>query len=83
MRRFDKTGEWTEEFREQFELVYEKTKEYAEYEWFDSDHNKRCISSSDAMKDTYQVVNECYKNKGWEQNNGWIENIDGILRTDN
>ena len=25
----DKIGEWTEEFSEKFELVYEKTKEYA------------------------------------------------------
>jgi len=39
----DKIGEWTEEFSEKFELVYEKTKEYAEYEWFDSGNNKRCI----------------------------------------
>ena len=52
----DKTGEWTEKFSKKFELVYEKTKEYDGYEWFDSDNNKRCISSSDVIKDTYQVV---------------------------
>ena len=69
----DKTREWTEEFSKHFELVYEKTKEYAEYKWFDSDNNKRCISSSAAMKDTYQVVNPFYKAKGWKQSNGWIE----------
>ena len=46
--------------------------EYAEYDWFDSDNNKRCISSSDTMKDTCQVANKCYKEKGWVQNNEWI-----------
>merc|ERR1712238_511779 len=76
------TGEWTEEFSEKFELAYEKTKEYDKYEWFDTDNNKRCIGISDVMKDTYHVVTEWYKNKGLVQNNGWIENSDGILLTD-
>ena len=59
-----------------------KRKEYADYEWFDSDNNKRCISSSDAMKDIYHVVNQCYEAKG-QGKNGWIKNSNGILLTDN
>ena len=31
------------------------------------------------IKDTYHVITEGYKNKGWVQNNGWEENSDGIL----
>ena len=57
------TEEWTTEFSEKFELIYEKTKEYDKYERFDCDKNKRCIGTSDVMKDRYHVVTEWFKKK--------------------
>ena len=40
-------------------------KYWPEYEWFNSDNNKKCISSNAVMKNMYNIVNQCYEAKGW------------------
>ena len=34
------------------------------------------------MKYMNIFVNQCYQAKEWKQNNGWIENSDGLLLTE-
>ena len=70
------------EEKQRQEIKDEEEDDDDEYYKFDSDKNKRRISRSDAMVYSYSVVCQCYQAKGWDQNNGWIENSDGLPVTE-